>query len=213
MYIYTVHRWAHLLRHQLSITVYHLLTKENKVPFSVSVCINKRKFAVSVFLQQKANGSRRFLLVPFSVCENMETWRWRYGNLETQTQRHGNRKKWIFGDIETRKHQTENQPQQFSLTRLPFANRAKRRFAVCPFVDEEKNGSYSFANGLNGKNRLKGLARLCIYKTPKRRESYGQVCIYIRNQKEKKTTDMFIYAKPKITVTTRMYICTKPECI
>jgi hypothetical protein len=94
--------------------------------------------------------------------------------------------------METRKHQTENQPQQFSLTRLPFANRAKRRLAVCPFVDEEKNGSYSFANGLNGKNRLKGLARLCIYKTPKRRESYGQVYIYETKRKRKLPTCLYM---------------------
>ncbi len=33
----------------------------------------------------------------------------------------------------------------------------KRKFVVCPFVDEETNGSYLFSNGLNGIN---GLARL-----------------------------------------------------
>jgi hypothetical protein len=33
-----VHRWACLLKQQSSITVYRLPTKENKLPFSVSVC-------------------------------------------------------------------------------------------------------------------------------------------------------------------------------
>jgi hypothetical protein len=28
----------------------------------------------------------------------------------------------------------------------------KPKFVVCPFVDEETNGSYPFANGLNGLN-------------------------------------------------------------
>jgi hypothetical protein len=35
----------------------------------------------------------------------------------------------------------------------------KWNFVVIPFVDEETNGSYMFANGLNG---LDGFARLCL---------------------------------------------------
>jgi hypothetical protein len=31
---------------------------------------------------------------------------------------------------------------------------SKRKFVVCPFFDKETNGSYLFANGLNGPNRL-----------------------------------------------------------
>jgi hypothetical protein len=30
----------------------------------------------------------------------------------------------------------------------------KRKFVIFPFVDETTNGSYLFANGLNGLNRL-----------------------------------------------------------
>jgi hypothetical protein len=30
----------------------------------------------------------------------------------------------------------------------------KWKFVVCPLIDEETNGSYPFANGLNGLNRL-----------------------------------------------------------
>ncbi len=34
----------------------------------------------------------------------------------------------------------------------------KRKFVICPFVHEETNRSYPFANGLNGQN---GCAHLC----------------------------------------------------
>ncbi len=39
----------------------------------------------------------------------------------------------------------------------------ERKFVVCPFVDEERNGSYPFANRLNGPN---GLAYLWRHPTP-----------------------------------------------
>jgi hypothetical protein len=32
------HKWARLLKQQSLITAYRLLTKENKLPFSISVC-------------------------------------------------------------------------------------------------------------------------------------------------------------------------------
>jgi hypothetical protein len=38
-------RWARLLEQQTSSTVFCLPTKENKCPFSVSVCSKKGKFA------------------------------------------------------------------------------------------------------------------------------------------------------------------------
>ncbi len=42
----------------------------------------------------------------------------------------------------------KQKPRQFPLIRLPFVHRAN--FVVSPFVDKETNGSYPFANGLNG---------------------------------------------------------------
>jgi hypothetical protein len=48
-------------------------------------------------------------------------------------------------DIETKSAETEAQAICF--------------LTVCPFVDEETNGSYPFANGLNRRN---GLAYLCL---------------------------------------------------
>jgi hypothetical protein len=48
--------------------------------------------------------------------------------------------------------QTENgSPGDFpqSVYRLQMC---KQKFVICPFVDEEDNGSYPFANRLNGLN-------------------------------------------------------------
>ncbi len=45
-----------------------------------------------------------------------------------------------------------------------YRSLCKRKFVVCPFLNEETNGSYPFANGLhrlNELNRLNGLAQLC----------------------------------------------------
>jgi hypothetical protein len=44
------------LKQLSSITVYHLPTKENKLPFSVPFAANKRKVAVAVFRLQQTNG-------------------------------------------------------------------------------------------------------------------------------------------------------------
>jgi hypothetical protein len=40
------HRWASLLKQQSSITVYLLLTKENKLPFPVPFAANKRNLPI-----------------------------------------------------------------------------------------------------------------------------------------------------------------------
>ncbi len=75
------HRWALLLKQQSLLTIYHLPTKENILPFSISVCskhmevccfrflfaANKRKLAVSFFHLQQTNRSCHFPLVPFSI--------------------------------------------------------------------------------------------------------------------------------------------------
>jgi hypothetical protein len=39
---------------------------------------------------------------------------------------------------------------------IPFTicSSCKRKFGICQFVGEETNGSYLFANGLNGLNEL-----------------------------------------------------------
>jgi hypothetical protein len=65
------HRWSRLLKQLLSITVYRLPIKENKLPFPFAV--NKQKFVLSIFRLQQTNGSCRFSLAPFSVREISKT--------------------------------------------------------------------------------------------------------------------------------------------
>ncbi len=53
--------------------------------------------------------------------------------------------------------------QVFSLNQFSIWSAYKQKFVVCPFVQEETNGSYSFTNGINGINRLNGLADPCLF--------------------------------------------------
>ncbi len=55
--------------------------------------------------------------------------------MKTWTLRHGKRKTEI---------------QAIFLNPFTVGSSCKRKFVVCPFVDEEPNGTYLFANGLNG---------------------------------------------------------------
>ncbi len=57
----------------------------------------------------------------------------------------------------------------------PFANSSscKRKFVVCPFVEEETNGRYPFANELNW---LNGFAHLCICCIP-----YAYVATFLQS--------------------------------
>jgi hypothetical protein len=50
----------------------HLPTKENNLPFSVSACSKKRKFAVSVFHLQQTNRNCDFTSVPFSIYKYIQ---------------------------------------------------------------------------------------------------------------------------------------------
>jgi hypothetical protein len=68
--------------------------------------LRKNKLSLTHFCLQQQNGGCSFLLVPFSVCGNMETWRhgnmetWRHGNLEMETWKHGDidTETWKHGD-------------------------------------------------------------------------------------------------------------------
>jgi hypothetical protein len=56
---------------ETAIVDYHLSFADQEKQTSIfhfRFSANKRKFAVSIFRLQKTNGSRRFPLVPFSVC-------------------------------------------------------------------------------------------------------------------------------------------------
>ncbi len=76
-FISTLHRWARLLKQQSSITIYCLSTKENKLPFPVSVAANKRKLSFSV--------NSIFLCGILKDGDgNMETWRHRHGDMKNR---------------------------------------------------------------------------------------------------------------------------------
>ncbi len=94
------HKWARSLKQQLLITVYRLPTKENKLPFSVSICSKKRKFAVSVSVCSKKTEVAVFHL---RNSGNIETWAWRHrvGDMETWRHRH---EAWESGNMETLVH-------------------------------------------------------------------------------------------------------------
>jgi hypothetical protein len=75
-----------------------LLAKKNKLPFSV-------------FIFQK-NGGLQFPFpfatykwkLPFSICGNLKTCRWRHGEWrpgDIETFKHGDIEKWIHGDMVT----------------------------------------------------------------------------------------------------------------
>jgi hypothetical protein len=64
--------------------------------------------------------------------------------------------KWGHRDMET--SNGKQKPRLFSFNPFTVCSLYKRKFVVSPFVDAETNGSYPFANGLNGK---KALATLC----------------------------------------------------
>jgi hypothetical protein len=51
--------------------------------------------------------------------------------------------------------------QVIFLNPVTICSSCKWKSVVLPFVDEETNRSYPFANGLDGQNVLNGLAHLC----------------------------------------------------
>jgi hypothetical protein len=59
------------------------------------------------------------------------------------------------GDMETWRHQMENrkwetEAQAIFLNPFNICLKRKRKFVVCPFIDEETNVSYLFSIRLNG---------------------------------------------------------------
>jgi hypothetical protein len=119
-----MHRWECFLKQQSSITIYHLPIKENKLPFSISVCSKQTEVCCFHF----PFASNQFC---FQFCgiletwrhgdENMETWRhrhetWRHGDMDMdmdmerwrragmEAWRHGGMEAWGHGGIEERRH-------------------------------------------------------------------------------------------------------------
>ncbi len=83
-----MHRWSRLLEQQLSITFKHLLTKKNNLPFSVFISSKQTEVCHFHFLFAENKWKLPFSVSSFLVAEflkhgDMETWRWRHGNMET----------------------------------------------------------------------------------------------------------------------------------
>ncbi len=98
------------------------------------------------------NSKRR---LPFIVCQRRKT-NFCYPFFPFAA----NKRKFSFSVFRLKQTNGTNEKRQ-----LPFSvcSPCKRKFVVCPFVDEETNGNYPFANGLNrlnGINGIKGFANL-----------------------------------------------------
>jgi hypothetical protein len=89
--------WAHLLKQQSSLTIYISLTKENNLPFSISVCSEQTEVGHFRFpfaankQEQPFSDSYVFLLLSSG---NMESRTWKHGDMVTW--RHGNMKTWTW---------------------------------------------------------------------------------------------------------------------
>jgi hypothetical protein len=138
-YICTVIDWYVCGKKQSSTTIYHSPTRENKLP--VAVC-SKQAF---VFRLQQTNFHFPFAAnkLPFSdFSKQTEVCRFHFPYIY----------EYICCCF---KRKTE--AQAIFLNLFTVCSSCKRKFVVCPSVNEETNGSYLFANG---RNRL---THLCIY--------------------------------------------------
>ncbi len=126
-------RWSRLLTQQTSCTICRLPTKENKIPFSISVC-------------SKPTEVCRFRFPCIYICtENGNIYIFiKYTCTYTEIY-------YISIDIYMYCRFKRNM-EAYALFLNPFAVRSsyKRKFVVCPCVYEVTDGSYPFANGLNG---------------------------------------------------------------
>jgi hypothetical protein len=94
----------------------------------------------------------------------MDVKTWGHGDMEMETWKHGDMETWRHEDMET--SNGKRKPGQCFLNPFTVCSWCKRKFVICPFVDEETNKSYPFANELNGlygPNGLNGLAHLCLF--------------------------------------------------
>jgi hypothetical protein len=102
-------------------------------------------------------GANKRKFLPFSVSSVFPSQKWlRPRDFSTEKIF---RKPSIFPKI---KRETDKETLAIFLKPFTVCSSCKRKFVVCPFIDEETNGSYPFANKLNG---LSGLVHLCLTPT------------------------------------------------
>jgi hypothetical protein len=128
-----------LLKQQLLINVYRLLTKEKNFLFLLTFAANKQKFAVSVSCLQQTNGSCHFPLFPFSICGIPKTWRHGHRDMEMETWKYRH-ETWKHGemerDIETSTENGNRRPGDFLNPYTPLL--IVQTEVCCLFVDEGK---------------------------------------------------------------------------
>jgi hypothetical protein len=105
------HRWAYFVNQQSLITVYSLPTKENLLPFPISIC--SKQTEVCCFHFSFASNKGRSLVSIFCVQGRQGTWRKGIKIL-------GN------FDVLRKKSNRKRKPRLFSLVHLLFAHRANR---------------------------------------------------------------------------------------
>jgi hypothetical protein len=143
------HRWARLLKQQTLITVYHLPTKENKIPFSFC---RKQMEGYSFHFPFAANKQN----VSFSINTVFHMYIFIYIYVETAAYMYISISIYICCHF-----RRKTEAQMIFLNLFTVCSLCKQKFVVCPLVYKETNGCYLFANGLKG---LNGLAHLCVFR-------------------------------------------------
>ncbi len=152
--VHNAHRSAHLLQQQTSITVYRLTTKENKLSFCFLFAENKWKTTVSVFriyiyMDKYWNGSIYSIYIYISISLFVYIYvMYMYMDMYMYIY------KYIYAAVSNGKQ--KNRSPVIFLNPFTVCSSCRRKFVVCPFVYEERNGSLHL-NRLNG---LNGLAHL-----------------------------------------------------
>jgi hypothetical protein len=127
-----LHRWASLLTQQTSFTIYRLLTKENKLPFSIC-----RKQWDDCRFHFTFPSNKRKLPFPISFVFCL------YLYIETAAYR------FIYVSIIIYicyRFKWKTEVQGIFLTLFTICSSCKWKFVFCRFVYEETNRGYPFAN-------------------------------------------------------------------
>ncbi len=148
---------------------FRLPTKANKFLFSVSVFSKQTEVCHFPFPLAANKLNMPFTVSFVSVCWISETWRWRHGEWRhIETWRHGDSETWRHEAIEPLSHwaieplshwaieplshwamdmetwRRKTEAQAIFLNPFIVCSFCKQKLAVCPFFDEETDGSYPF---------------------------------------------------------------------
>jgi hypothetical protein len=150
---------------QTEVCHFHFPFAANKQKFSVN-SVSRLRNPGNMEIWRHGDGDRETWIHRYGGMETgkhgeMETWRhrtWRHmlRHRDMETWRHGVIETWTWKHGDIKREMENGSPANFP-NPYTVSSSCKRKFIICPFVDEETNGRYSFANGING---LYGLYRL-----------------------------------------------------